>query len=442
MIGADLLDEPHGAATWGDGSATDWAAAATQAGDAIQAVNPNWLIMVEGIQTYDGQSTWWGGNLMGVASHPITLTDPDKLVYSPHDYPASVYDQSWFNAANYPNNLPSVWNQYWGYIYQDGIAPVFLGEFGSEMQTTSDQEWMQSLVNYIDAPGGVGGAEGISWAYWDWNPTSSDTGGILENDWSTVDMTKMDAITPALYHAGSGSTVSPATAGFVVSLSAPQATPVTVDYKTADGTAKAGVNYVPESGTLTFAPGETTAIVQADLLGSQAVSAPLTFMLDLSSPSGASLGTVEATATLLPPAQGTTTGGGTGAGTGGSTSTGTGTGTGGGSGTATAGGASPPPPAVGVIAHTTDSWSGGFLENLTVTNSGTATVSSWEIAVTTPSTVTNLWNAVTLSHSGDTYILGSAAYNTAIVAHGSVTIGFQAAGNATDPLTATLYPSS
>ena len=419
VIGADLLDEPHGPATWGDGSADDWAAAATQAGDAIQAVNPNWLVMVEGIQTYDGESTWWGGNLMGVASHPITLTDANKLVYSPHDYPASVYDQSWFNAANYPNNLPAVWTQNWGYIYQDDIAPVFLGEFGSKLQTTSDQEWIASLINYIDAPGGAGGAEGISWAYWDWNPTSGDTGGILEDDWSTVDQTKINAIAPAFYHAGSatsgGTTVSPDVVDFVVKLSAASATPVTVDYKTADGTAKAGVNYVAQSGTLTFAPGDTTAIVETHLLGSSAVTSNLTFMLDLSSPSGASLGTTAATATLTPTNTGTTTS------------------------TGTTGSTTPPPTALSVIAHATQSWSGGFLENLTIENTGAAAVSDWEIALTMPGTISNLWNAVNLGHSGDTYLLGNAVYNAEIPAHGSITIGFQAAGSAGDPLSAVLF---
>ncbi|MCB8875308.1 cellulase family glycosylhydrolase [Acidisoma silvae] len=432
VIGADLLDEPHGAATWGDGSANDWAAAATQAGDAIQAVNPNWLIMVEGIQTYSGQSTWWGGNLMGVASHPITLTDPGKLVYSPHDYPASVYDQSWFNAANYPNNLTSVWDQYWGYIYKDGIAPVFLGEFGSTLQSTSDQEWIHSLVNYIDAPGGVGGAQGISWAYWDWNPTSGDTGGILENDWATVDTTKMNAITPALYHSGTGTSVSPLTVDFQVKLSSASAGPVTVHYQTVDGTAKAGTDYVAESGTLTFQPGETAEIVSATLLGTHAVTSQLTFMLDLSTPSGATLATTQATATLVPAVTSST----------GAGSTGTSAGTGGGSGTAVGSGGSTPLPAVSVIAHTTQSWTGGFLDSLTVGNSGSQGVSSWEVEITTPSTITNLWNAVIVSHIGNTYLVGNASYNADIAAGGLVTAGFQASGSSSDPLTAVLYKVS
>src|SRR5579883_3345944 len=46
VVGADLHNEPHGPATWGDGNpATDWRLAAERAGDAILAANPHWLIV-------------------------------------------------------------------------------------------------------------------------------------------------------------------------------------------------------------------------------------------------------------------------------------------------------------------------------------------------------------------------------------------------------------
>jgi endoglucanase len=413
IIGADLLDEPHGAATWGDGGPDDWAAAATSAGDAIQAVNPNWLIMVEGIQTYDGDSTWWGGNLMGAGAHPVVLTDPGKVVYSPHDYPSTVSSQPWFSAPNYPANLPAVWNQYWGYIYQQGLAPVFLGEFGSELQTTSDQQWIAALVKYIDSPGGVGGAQGISWGYWDWNPTSGDTGGILENDWSTVDETKIAAIDPAFYHSASTTTISPATVDFAITLSTPSASAVTVHYQTADGSAKAGVNYAAESGTVTFAPGTTSAIVAADLLGSQATASTLTFMLDLSAPVGATLLNTKATATLLPASVGTT-----------QSATGT---------------PSAPSPEVLVTPKVTQSWDGGFLDTVAIANQGSQALSGWEVVITTPDVITNLWDGVMLSHTGDTYVIGNASYDGSVAAGGSTSFGFQASGSAAAPFTAVFH---
>ena len=49
---------------------------------------------------------------------------------------------------------------------------------------------------------------------------------------------------------------------FTLSLSAASSQPVTVNYATADGTATVGgYDYVANSGTLTFVPGETTKTI-------------------------------------------------------------------------------------------------------------------------------------------------------------------------------------
>ncbi len=50
VIGVDLKNEPHGAATWGTGNAdTDWNKAAERGAAAVLAVAPKWIIAVEGI---------------------------------------------------------------------------------------------------------------------------------------------------------------------------------------------------------------------------------------------------------------------------------------------------------------------------------------------------------------------------------------------------------
>ena len=58
---------------------------------------------------------------------------------------------------------------------------------------------------------------------------------------------------------------------FTVSLSAAYDQDVTVNFATVDGTAIAGVDYVATSGTLTFAPGETTKTITVDVLDPTAV---------------------------------------------------------------------------------------------------------------------------------------------------------------------------
>ena len=195
VVGADLHNEPHDPACWGCGDPTlDWRLASQKAGNAIQAINPNWLIFVEGIQTYNGDSYWWGGNLEGAGTYPVQLNVPNHVVYSAHDYPASVSNQTWFSASNYPNNLPGVWDAHWGYLAKNNIAPVWVGEFGSTLATTSDQQWLSKLVSYLGT-----GVTGFNWTFWCLNPDSGDTGGILNNDWTTVDQTKQSYLTPIEY---------------------------------------------------------------------------------------------------------------------------------------------------------------------------------------------------------------------------------------------------
>lgn len=190
VIGIDLHNEPHDPACWGCGdAATDWRAAAQRAGNAVLSVNPQLLIFVEGVQTYAGVSGWWGGNLMGAGQYPVQLSVADRVVYSAHDYATSVAQQSWFSDPSFPDNMPGVWDRYWGYLFKQNIAPVWVGEFGTTLQSTVDQKWLAALVSYL-RPTATYGADSVSWTFWSWNPNSGDTGGILKDDWATVDTVK------------------------------------------------------------------------------------------------------------------------------------------------------------------------------------------------------------------------------------------------------------
>ena len=198
VIGADLKNEPHGQASWGTGNqANDWRLAAERAGSAIQAVNPNWLIVVEGVENnVPGQQLtghWQGGNLEGVGKYPVRLSIPNKLVYSPHEYGAGVYNQPWFSDPTFPNNMPSRWETGFNYIATRGIAPILIGEFGGRQVDGSSKEgiWQQKLVDFI-------GQKGLSFTYWDWNPDSSDTGGILLDDWRSVNVPKQQLLSRLL----------------------------------------------------------------------------------------------------------------------------------------------------------------------------------------------------------------------------------------------------
>lgn len=191
VIGADLHNEPgtpsvaaySQGAKWGGGGPNDWVAAAERAGDAILGVEPNWLIFVEGIgenpvtsssQLPPGEGgtmnqTMWGGDLELAGHTPVVLTLPHRLVYSAHDYGPSLLDQvPWFDDATTSSELDSLWNLEWGYLDSQNIAPVWVGEFGTNntgggIQSSSagsQRQWFQSLISYISHHPHMG------WTYW------------------------------------------------------------------------------------------------------------------------------------------------------------------------------------------------------------------------------------------------------------------------------------
>src|SRR4029079_5554252 len=101
------------------------------------------------------------------------------------------------------NNLPAVWDANWGYLFRQGTTPVLLGEFGTQLTPTSDQQWLDKMLTYIRGDLNGDGASdlsagqlGISWTWWSWNPDSGDTGGILNDDWTTVNQVKVDKLKP------------------------------------------------------------------------------------------------------------------------------------------------------------------------------------------------------------------------------------------------------
>lgn len=83
VVGFDVRNEVHDydgtMLTWGDGNPkTDWAAAATRAGNVVLKENPDMLIFV--------MSLCFGMDLRGAQSHPLKLEVPNKVVYQTHNY--------------------------------------------------------------------------------------------------------------------------------------------------------------------------------------------------------------------------------------------------------------------------------------------------------------------------------------------------------------------
>jgi uncharacterized delta-60 repeat protein len=88
-------------------------------------------------------------------------------------------------------------------------------------------------------------------------------------------------------------------ATFTITLSAPSPNTITVKYATAAGTAAAGSDYTSKSGTVTFAPNQTTATVTVPVIGDKVREANETFMVTISLPTNAGIGTGSATGTIV-----------------------------------------------------------------------------------------------------------------------------------------------
>lgn len=230
-------------------------------------------------------------------------------------------------------------------------------------------------VGFVAAPGGSAPA-----------PSNIYLNGVALNSGGSV---TTPAITTANVTANVGSAAS-TTAVFTVSLSKSSTSPVTVNYATADGTAKAGVDYTAKSGTITFPAGSTSQQVSIAIPAAATWKADSTFSLNLSAPSGATIGTSSATATIH------------------NTNT-------------------PPASNNGSIVYTvTSDWGTGFNGQIDIKNTGTTSVSNWVLTFNFPGQISSLWNGVISSHVGNAYTVSPASWNSTIAPGSSVSIGFTA----------------
>jgi aryl-phospho-beta-D-glucosidase BglC (GH1 family) len=219
IIGIDIFNEPHDY-TW-----QEWRTFTEQAYQAINEVNPNILLFVQGISGSAGRQDGtpdtfvesphgepftnpnWGENLFQAGANPPAIPR-DRLVWSPHTYGPSVFVQRMFmdpaqpqcankegdeagdldcNIVINPALLREGWEEHFGYLRDLGYA-VVVGEFGgnldwplgqasirdrnrwSHITPGVDAEWQEAFVDYLVE-------KGIEGCYWSINPESGDTAG-------------------------------------------------------------------------------------------------------------------------------------------------------------------------------------------------------------------------------------------------------------------------
>jgi DNA-binding beta-propeller fold protein YncE len=98
-----------------------------------------------------------------------------------------------------------------------------------------------------------------------------------------------------------GNSVVQYNSGVTATLSAASSSPVTVQYATSNGTAVAGTDYTAQTGTVTFAPGQTSRLIPLVTLYDTTPPANDSFNVSLSNPSGATIANGNAVVTITPP---------------------------------------------------------------------------------------------------------------------------------------------
>ena len=222
VFAVDLQNEPH-SSSWGKngGVDEDWGQAAGRLGNHVLQRCARMLVFVEGVgytpgapgMDNAGDGIWWGENLAGVKKEPVALLDPTKLVYSPHTcasnaqpprwhppctassarnprqfsrrrrYGPSVYAQSYFGAADFPSNMPAIWQARFDFVRETTGAPVVIGEMGG-FYTGNDKRWQDWAIDYCMK-------NGIGLFYFALGPESDDTGGLLKQDYTEVETDKL-----------------------------------------------------------------------------------------------------------------------------------------------------------------------------------------------------------------------------------------------------------
>lgn len=184
VVGVDLRNELRSGAAWGgNNKKLDWHAAAERGGNAVLAVNPKLLVMVEGPQ--------YSTDFTGAAELPVALTTPNRVVYSPH-----AYSLSGEHAPKSYYELQQGFDQRAGFLLQAKPAiPLWIGEFGTcQTLTPCDGDakgnWIRWFVRYVKEH------PDLSWSYWALNGTQSsgysrtydaaETFGLLSTDYQHI----------------------------------------------------------------------------------------------------------------------------------------------------------------------------------------------------------------------------------------------------------------
>lgn len=185
FMGIDIFNEPHGRAVWGGNGPNDWRRLVIKLVEQLYYTYPdfNKLIFVEGLG--------YGKDFSQYTQNPLDfsyLSDSldKRIVLSQHAYGPSVYYDPLWDSPDFPNNLTPGFDQFFQIENASGRASV-IGEFGG-LYTGKDKLWEDKFVDYS-----IANCIEDNF-YWALNPESSDTKGILEEDYYTPNNDKLNLL--------------------------------------------------------------------------------------------------------------------------------------------------------------------------------------------------------------------------------------------------------
>lgn len=228
MVGYDLYNEPDSHnVTWETNSGgTPWTSAILAAANAIYTIDTQKLIFIEGTAQGALFSNWGDGFATDDATVSQGISNPknlftqlaskpyvNQIVVSPHMYgPDGTNNQGPDHSDQ--TRAYADWSRLHGYLLNNflninntsksgfciasncHLYPIAVGEFGGRFDP-ADPYYTKDVATNINIATYMGKLSNgkpapVSWFYWDWNPNSGNTGGILKDDWATIDCNKIN----------------------------------------------------------------------------------------------------------------------------------------------------------------------------------------------------------------------------------------------------------
>ncbi len=266
-------------------------------------------------------------------SIPVGQARAGVLLAYPYPGPALPIDPNLPNTVTATVNVPTsggvaevqaqvnISHTYDGDLHLALISPSGTSVALSTGNGGSGQNYTDTLFNDLAAQSIVNGVAPFTGAYRPQSPLGALAGQPSAGDWklrvedvSALDGGSLNAFVlylrantyvcnplPTVQWAADHLSVDEAagSATFTVTLTPTSTRVVSVTYATADGTATAGRDYVPISGTLVFAPGQSAQTVTVEIVDDALSEAQETFSLNLTGSVNANLGTPAATLVTL-----------------------------------------------------------------------------------------------------------------------------------------------